>query len=82
MQLTTTSLPRQVRYLKYSSELSFVQLILERLQGFNESVKFEDDPTKLRKIHLDLQEKKILISAFGRHNAGKSTLLNALLGYR
>ena len=46
-----------------------------------------DDLSKLIELPMDeiaatrqqLQNKEILISAFGRHNAGKSTLLNALL---
>ena len=78
MQLTIMSLSGQVRYLKYSSSF-VVQLVLERLQKFNESVWFEE-LNLLKQIHLQVQEKKILISAFGCHNAGKSTLLNALLG--
>ena len=61
--------------------LFFLQLILKRLLDFNDSVHFEE-PDVMKQTGLQLHEKKVLISAFGCHNTGKSTLLNALLGNR
>ena len=38
------------------------------------------DESELHEVREQLEEKKILISIFGHHNSGKSTLLNAMLG--
>ena len=38
------------------------------------------EESELHEVREQLEEKKILISIFGHHNSGKSTLLNAMLG--
>jgi hypothetical protein len=45
-----------------------------------EEYKFLKDKSEVHEKRRQLKRKEIIISAFGRHNCGKSTLLNTLLG--
>ena len=47
-----------------------------------EEYKFLKDKSEVHEKRRQLKRKEIIISAFGRHNCGKSTLLNTLLGNR
>ena len=41
-----------------------------------------DVQEKIQETRKQLKRKEVIVSVFGRHNCGKSTLLNALLGNR
>ena len=51
---------------------------MDRLLQFNDVVKFVN-PDEIKQTLQQLEKRKILISVFGRHNAGKSTFLNAIV---
>lgn len=49
-------------------------------EQFGEEIVPKDVAQDLNKIKQILKQKDICISVFGKHNCGKSTFLNALLG--
>ena len=49
-------------------------------ERFGEEIVPNGTAQDLKKIKQILEQKDISISVFGKHNCGKSTLLNALLG--
>ena len=63
--------------------IAYVQFIEMQLneRGYDELKLFED-PSYAKDIEAQLSEgrQQILISFIGLHNAGKSTLINAILG--
>ena len=58
----------------------YIQALLEYLKTLNKEFCFVSDE-ELLQTQQQLEERKILISMFGRFNSGKSTLLNAILGH-
>ena len=51
------------------------------LQTFTDKDLFKNYEAQVKETHKQLMEKEVLITMLGRQNSGKSTLLNACIGY-